>query len=559
MAIMDRKTDGNDALALTRKLMGGAEGRAVPSGGDGLARLGQDLRYWLWRAGGRRRDRLKNVGHLSRLLDNYEIELERLCQRHARDMAAAKAAHDHAVKEIEAAQLQSLAAMRTAILAEADAATRTLRADLARERDKVARLEQLTAEFQRVYRQELAKAHAAGAAERDGEVAAALQRALDAETRMAEAELRWTREREEAVLAALDQAERAHATALAGLRTRHAEDLAEIRTTGEWALDEAKRQITDLRLKAQRQEENHAEAVAGLLGEHLANLARSRHEAEEERRRQNESHAEEQAAAQRRVTELETQAAQQAEHHAASLEELRREAATTLKTALEAEREEKDRLTARLMAEAETERQHLAVQESQWRAELATAQVAARAAAEEATELRERLAAQAEAMPSAGDEEEDSATIRRRLEEAVAELQSLRRSEADGLARLAAANAEAEQLRQTLTGERQAGQNAEAALRAELLRQAEAHTLALTRLRLDNSRRIAELERQRPQATPADPAPADLEDGAGDERDKPAETETPPASDTIEVLRDALALATAHPAAPERPGMGHSG
>ena len=347
----DRELDLNTTMALTQRLLDGGDGASANAGqaeqADKSAKLGQNLRYWMWRAGGRKRN-IKDTAHVSRLLDNYEIELERLHETHGRAMAEQKQAHDRMVQEIEAAHRRSAAGLRAEFMAEAEAEMARMRDEVERKRQRVDQLEKLVDDFQRVYQGELLKARQAGrdesqvdldaaharitqlegdlayaqqvhaddlrdrlqdAAERTELAIAEIQAQLDrqkaeeenrtveAQSRFAEieaglrAELEASRQQAEADLAqlrtelsaeaatslevanqrldqaaadkqaALDAAYQVHQAELAALRVRHAEEMAETRTNGEWSLSDARRQIADLKLRLTEMEESHAEDV----------------------------------------------------------------------------------------------------------------------------------------------------------------------------------------------------------------------------------------------------------------------------------------------------------
>lgn len=111
------------AFSLTERLMGGAAAPAAPPVETAARQAGKSLRYWLWRAGGRRRP----GGDSAQVAENYERELARL-----------------------AADLRG---QGEKALAQKDKA-------LDRERARVAELEQLTGQLQRAYQAELEKLRA---------------------------------------------------------------------------------------------------------------------------------------------------------------------------------------------------------------------------------------------------------------------------------------------------------------------------------------------------------------------------------------------------------------
>lgn len=546
-----RDADLNTAIALTQRLLGSSDDSVEPA----KPGFGQNLRYWLWKAGARRLTQAKNAEQVSKLLDNYDMELERLRQNHDRDLAAQKQAHDLIVQEIEAAHLQSFGSMRAGIMAEAEAASQNLRQDLERERQRVTQLEQLTAELERVYRAEMAKAQERGQSEGQNALDAAQDRitaleeelaaqasrhqeqlrhyseeaAKAAETGMAvlrdeikalnanqAKELSLSRQlyldqaesesetlRQQVAAAELDketalrQAQQHHDAALAALRTRHAEELAETRINGEWALGDAKRQITDLRRRLNEQEETHAEATASL-------------------REKFEHAAQSLVRAQGRIAELSTELGQT------------RQAQILDGDRLEGAQARENQLAEQLAAEREARRQ-LEIQSG---STLADALAAERLASERAQRLQAELE-----------------TERRVLHEQTGKLEELR--------------AEIQRLRD---GTPPPPPPDVAAIIAD-------HNRELARLRLDSSRRIAELERQvaQSESQPQPPPSAEIiplhktkpgidwEARVNDalERAQRAEAEAQLAANKIEVLKDALALAKARPANGNMPAVDH--
>lgn len=381
----DRDLDLNATMALTQRLLNGSDGASAsgdkPADADKSAKLGQNLRYWMWRAGGRKRN-VKDAAHVSRLLDNYEIELERLHETHGRAMAEQKQAHDRMVQEIEGAHQRSAAGLRAEFMAEAEAEMARMRDEVERKRQRVEQLEKLVDDFQRVYQVELVKARHAGRDEIQPDLDAARariaqlegdmaftqqahadelrdrvnaeaergqlalseledrlqQQTVEAETRYEQAEavlraeLDQTRQQAEAELlrlreeltaeaatsldilsqrldrleadklAALEAAAQTHQAELAALRVRHAEELAETRTNGEWSLSDARRQITDLKLRLTELEETHAEDMDALRQQHKVELAQWLERFEQAQAHQEIRHAGEYAGAQHSLT-----------------------------------------------------------------------------------------------------------------------------------------------------------------------------------------------------------------------------------------------------------------
>lgn len=590
MSDKDRDADLNTAMALTQRLLGSSGGTTTAAKNTGAAtRLWQNLRYWLWRAGGRKRAQLKDGSHVSRLLDNYQIEGERLRQTHGRDLAAQKQAHERIVTEIQSTHQQSIGSIRAAIMAEAEATNEQLRKDLARERQRIGQLEQLAAEFQRVYQGALAKAHSAGTAAAQPDVDAAHDRltaledeltaqqirhaeelherldeaARHAETGMAvlRAELNSLREsaqltqeqirqqcRNEAdnEIAALrqrlddaerdkataqEQAARTHEASLAALRTRHAEELAETRTAGEWSLSDAKRQIADLRLRLNEQDEANAAELDALHARHKAELALWLEKFERAQAQQEIRHAGEYAGTSQMQAQALTDAQARIVELGYDLEQTRQALAISddRREGVEAER-------ARLAEHLAEERQTRTRRQEEWQNAMADAH----AAAQTALERSDRMAA---------------------------ELATERQTAQENAERLAALRTEILQLRGEIPPPPPADLAAATANhQAELCRQQEEHALALARLRLDSSRRIADLERLLSQAQAlaqeqAQPAPAQIiplppvksgidweaRTHAALDRARLAEADAQRATNKIEVLKDALAAAKARP------------
>lgn len=652
----DRELDLNATMALTERLLGGRAGVSADkvAEADKSGKLGQNLRYWMWRAGGRKRN-VKDAAHVSRLLDNYEIELERLHESHGHAMAEQKQAHDRLVQEIEAAHQRSVAGLRAEFMAEAEAEMGRMRDEVERKRQRVEQLEKLVDDFQRVYQAELRKARQAGRDETQSDLDAALARVTqlegdlayaqqvhadelrdrlneaaeraalalaETETRFAatEADLRaeLARLREdlraeaatklEALTQRLDQAEaekqaalqgaaQTHQAELAALRVRHAEDLAETRTAGEWSLSDARRQIADLKLRLTEQEESHAEEVDGLRQQHKLELAQWLERFEQAQAQQEIRHAGEYAGVHHAL-------AAELEEARAKLEELHLE----LVGERAARKDKEDEVTA-LLGELALSQGHAADLEGELAAQR-KAQAKLEAGLEDLRHQAEQSRVEAQAQRAKAQEaqavqaasESLLAGLRQELDQARQQIDSLSalREQAEHAeqerqaqmrlqeqwrqeleaARDAArmAGAVAEQLKVEMAEERR-----KAEIRPEsappqdvdLARQAEEQRLELARLRLDSSRRIADLERQLEQARkdvaalsassapmtlPSEPpapvvtAPPPRPDTDWQaraeallQRAERAETEAHLAANKIEVLKDALAVAKARP------------
>lgn len=603
MSDNDRELDLHATMALTERLLGGSGGVSADKEPepDKSGKLGQSLRYWMWRAGGRKRN-VKDAAHVSRLLDHYEIELERLHETHGRALAEQKQAHDRLVHEIETAHQRSAAGLRAEFMAEAEAEMGRMRDEVERKRQRVEQLEKLVDDFQQVYQAELRKARQAGRDETQSDLDVALARvsqlegdlayaqqvhadalrdrlneaAERAELAMAEAatrfaateaelraELEKTRQQAEAELVRLrddlhaeaaaklqsltqrlDQADtekqealqgaaRTHQAELAALRVRHAEELAETRTAGEWSLSDARRQIADLKLRLTEQDESHAEEVDGLRQQHKLELAQWLERFEQAQAHQEIRHAGEYAGVHHAL-------AAELEETKAKLEDLRRQA-------------EQSRIEAQ--AQRAKTQEALAVQ----------------AASESLLDgLRQEL-------DMAHQQIDSLSALRSQAEQAEQERQAQMRLQAQWRQELEAARDAArmagevaERLKAEMAEERRKAESpAESATPqdADLARQAEEQRLELARLRLESSRRIADLERQLEQArkdaaslsassapltVPSEPPPRpDMDWQAHAEallqRAERAEAEAHLAANKIEVLKDALAVAKARP------------
>jgi len=485
----DRELDLNTTMALTERLLGGRDGASASADtaadADKSAKLGQNLRYWMWRAGGRKRN-VKDAAHVSRLLDNYEIELERLHETHGRALAEQKQAHDRMVLEIEAAHQRSAAGLRAEFMAEAEAEMVRMRDEVERKRLRVEQLEKLVDDFQRVYQGELLKARQAGRDETqvdldaartriiqlEGDLAFAQQVHADelrdrlneaaeqAELAVAEMQARLDRQMadeedrrakakadlaqlrddlraeaatslealtrrldqaEEEKQAALETAAQVHQAELAALRVRHAEELAETRTAGEWSLSDARRQIADLKLRLTEQDESHAEDVDELRQQHKLELAQWLERFEQAQAHQEIRHAGEYAGAQHAL--------------AAELEEARTklEALHLELVGERAARKERDDEVSALMGELALSQGHAADLEDTLAAvqhRMAGLEADVKAAAETQTDGAAEISALRVSLKAAEDraaqlESELSAVPEPRVEDG-AELQSLR-------------------------------------------------------------------------------------------------------------------------------------
>ncbi|MCA1909144.1 MAG: hypothetical protein LDL39_12360, partial [Magnetospirillum sp.] len=281
----DRELDLNATMALTERLLGGRAGVSADkvAEADKSGKLGQNLRYWMWRAGGRKRN-VKDAAHVSRLLDNYEIELERLHESHGHAMAEQKQAHDRLVQEIEAAHQRSVAGLRAEFMAEAEAEMGRMRDEVERKRQRVEQLEKLVDDFQRVYQSELRKARQAGRDETQSDLDAALARVTQLEGDLAYAQQVHADELRDRLNEAAERA----ALALAETETRFAATEADLRAELDNARQQAEAELArlreDLRAEAatklealtQRLDQAEAEKQAALQGAsqtHQAELA----------------------------------------------------------------------------------------------------------------------------------------------------------------------------------------------------------------------------------------------------------------------------------------------
>lgn len=659
MSDNDRELDLHATMALTERLLGGSGGVSADkeTEPDKSGTLGQNLRYWMWRAGGRKRN-VKDAAHVSRLLDHYEIELERLHETHGRALAEQKQAHDRMVHEIEAAHQRSAAGLRAEFMAEAEAEMGRMRDEVERKRQRVEQLEKLVDDFQRVYQAELRKARQAGRDETQLDLDTALARvsqlegdlayaqqvhadalrdrlneaAEQAELAMAEAATRFaateadlraeldnTRQQAEAELVRLrddlqaeaalrlesltqrlDQADtekqealhgaaRTHQAELAALRVRHAEELAETRTAGEWSLSDARRQIADLKLRLTEQEESHAEEVDGLRQQHKLELAQWLERFEQAQAHQEIRHAGEYAGVHHVLAaELEeTKAKLEALHlelvgERAARKDKEDEVSALLGelalsqgqvTDLEAE------LAAQRKAQTkrEAEQEDLRHQAEQSRVEAQAQRAKAQEAQAVQAASESLLDGLRQELDLARQQIDSLSALRSQAEQAEQERQAQMRLQAQWRQELEAARDAArmagevaERLKAEMAEERRkAASSAESVTPqdADLARQAEEQRLELARLRLESSRRIADLERQLQQARkeaatlsassapmtlPSEPPPRpDMDWQARAEallqRAERAEAEAHLAANKVEVLKDALAVAKARP------------
>lgn len=689
MSRNDREADLNTAMALTQRFLGSSDQglAAPPARPSKRTQLGQALRYWLWRAGGRKRSRLRDTSQIAHLLDNYEIELERLRQAHERDLLAQKKTHDQTISQIQESQRRDLALLRCEIDGKTDAATAQLRQELEREQARVRQLEDLAEQFQRVYKQELAKARQAGQAEMHPALEAAQARVLRAEEAHASASaeqqeqlasqrvsfeqrlgqcLDEARREAETIQAglrrelqalqaardaaaeqaaeamaqlhqdhqtALDQARRTHETALGALRTAQAEELAEMRIAGEWALGDAKRQIADLRLRLTEQDENHAEELEELHAQHKQDLASWLSKFEAAQQHQEIRHAGEYAgstqaksqalieaeamladqaralsliqaekhreatAAQQRLEHAQAQAAgdlaaaetrfdeisaqfdtarqrladlEQRLDHAADRECALADQVKTLTSAQTGLHETQDRVdtldrllsqTRQRLAETEQRLAEAAERENALIDQITLSEDETETARARIVALEQHLAQRpntAAAPNDAASLQAQLAQTQARLAAAQAQLVAEQRNVEETVRHLGIVRAELQEWRHKATSpvandETQAHQE-------ELRQQSEENVLTLARLRLDSSRRIAELERLLAQAqtisAPPQPVPAPTPEPSSDsdwqararaaqDRAERAQSEAQLAANKIEVLKDALAIAKA--------------
>lgn len=644
----DRELDLHATMALTERLLGGSGGVSADkeTEPDKSGKLGQNLRYWMWRAGGRKRN-VKDSAHVSRLLDHYEIELERLHETHGRALAEQKQAHDRMVQEIEAAHQRSAAGLRAEFMAEAEAEMGRMRDEVERKRQRVEQLEKLVDDFQRVYQAELRKARQAGRDETQLDLDAALARvsqlegdlayaqqvhadalrdrlneaAEQAELAMAEAATRFAateadlraelvrlRDDLQAEAAAklqsltqrLDQADtekqkalhgaaQTHQAELAALRVRHAEELAETRTAGEWSLSDARRQIADLKLRLTEQEESHAEEVDGLRQQHKLELAQWLERFEQAQAHQEIRHAGEYAGVHHAL-------AAELEEAKAKLEALHLE----LVGERAARKDKEDEVSALLgelalsqgrvadleaelavqrkaQTKREAEQEDLRHQAEQSRVEAQAQRAKAQEAQAVQAASESLLDGLRQELDLARQQIDSLSALRRQAEQAEQERQAQMRLQAQWRQELEAARDAArmagevaERLKAEMAEERRkAASPAESVTPqdADLARQAEEQRLELARLRLESSRRIADLERQLEQARkeaatlsassapltlPPEPPPRpDMDWQARAEallqRAERAEAEAHLAANKVEVLKDALAVAKARP------------
>jgi|GEM_PF-1769480 len=403
-----KDADLSTALALTEQFLAPrAEDGADPADSAPSSGVGKNMRYWMWRMGGRKRPDIQDTSHIARLFDNYEIELDRQKKAHQAELDRLHGRHQAALEQARRGNGDDIDRIRAEIQAEADRSLLEARRELAHARERTSKLEQLTNQLQQAYDAELAKARNAAAAISDGPLRQALDRVEELERRMGS--LRADQDR------ALEAAHAAHAAAL------------------EQAAESSARAIAEIRTEAARNQAAAETLVADLSAETARKLAD----------------------AEIQLTERDLRIVGMTAAHAAELERLRQDmgaeseaAVTATSAALDAAlHESRDKLT-----EAARQRAHLLARMD----ELVESQARALAALGEAKD-REMAAILAEMQAAA------EAETRKAEQDRNALLADLERAEAAAARRQAALEAELEAVRQAHLDELrlQAGRHAD--------------------------------------------------------------------------------------------------
>lgn len=181
-----KDADLSTAFKLTERLMtpSGQTSSSPPDAPTATETLGQNVRYWLWRAGGRKRPALNDPIQVARLLDNYEVESERREKAHAAELVKQRALHDEDLARLRAAQDGEGARLRAEAKQDAARDLDDMQRELAKECARTAELERLTNELMRAHEHELARSRAEGVAEGDAALAKAIERVAELERRL---------------------------------------------------------------------------------------------------------------------------------------------------------------------------------------------------------------------------------------------------------------------------------------------------------------------------------------------------------------------------------------
>ncbi|MBF0324119.1 MAG: hypothetical protein HQL42_03515 [Alphaproteobacteria bacterium] len=214
-----KDADLSTALALTERLLTpGAEDGVIPALPVEKDGLGQNLRYWMWRMGGRKRPEMADMGHLSKIFDNYERELSRLQKDHAAQVESLAAQHAKDIDRVRQEKGVDVAKLRAELQRDAERALLEIQRELAASRERTSKLEQLTTQLQQTCETEVAQARNEAAAISEGPLQKALDRVEELERRLKAQQAEHARTLEET----LNQAQDAQAQAVAQLRTEMA-------------------------------------------------------------------------------------------------------------------------------------------------------------------------------------------------------------------------------------------------------------------------------------------------------------------------------------------------
>lgn len=395
------------AFELTERLMApsGQGGGTPPDQPAVTEKLGQSVRYWLWRAGGRKRPSLTDPSQVARLLDNYEMEYQRQLKAHEEEMERLKASLDGEAERLQAEAERNAA--RTLV---------ELQAELVKARGRAGELEQLANDLVRAQQDELARARADGVAEGDATLSKAVERVAELERRLADQEA-------------------GHATALAAQAKILKAEAAELERAGERqgdahaaALAAAQDQLRDAHERALEVERASTAAMIGdietLRATHAAELERLREETADHAAQKAEAHERAIAVERERVTALERQLDAARREHLDAAVPARQDGEGALADALahiaklERERKTQDNRHAKELAAL---REEASAQAARARADgMAVADAALRKESERAAEVERQLARLRAEMAETRDHQADNGELvdaRRRIVE----------------------------------------------------------------------------------------------------------------------------------------------
>jgi hypothetical protein len=305
-----KNADLSTALALTERLLNphaedGSDPPAPPE------RLGQNMRYWMWRMGGRKRPEIQDVAHISKLFDNYDIELERQQKAHQDELERRDKAHQLALQKAREATGLDIERIRDEIKRDADRSLLELQRELSQARERTSKLEHANTQLQRAYDTDVAQARSEIAALTDGPLQRAESRAAELEMRLAVQHSDQQR--------ALEAARAAHEAAQAQIEENAARSIAKIRTEAAQAKSAAEALVAEVMAESARKQAE-GEARVEALTQRLAQAALAHRTESDAARQLAEARLD---AAAHHSAQLQTQIDELIETHAQSLAALR--------------------------------------------------------------------------------------------------------------------------------------------------------------------------------------------------------------------------------------------